>query len=245
MQTLDHRKQAILYCIIQDYLKAAEPVGSQTIAQKYNLGISPATIRHEMAELEEKGFLVQPHHSAGRIPSDKGYRFYVDYLMKLKRLTQKEEQYITDEYRRSERNLEHLLHQTLHILSALSHYTALAFAPENKVHSWGLTNIIRQPEFSQAEKIKRILEVLEQEALLVEIIKEYTVPDSVTIKIGSENKYKEIEECSLIITSYKIHNVPAGALGVLGPTRMVYSKTTTIVESVANALSLMLSEVEV
>ena len=78
---LDERKRLVLRAVIDSYIETAEPVGSRTIARKHDLGVSPATIRNEMADLEETGYLQQPHVSAGRIPSDKGYRFYVDALM--------------------------------------------------------------------------------------------------------------------------------------------------------------------
>ena len=82
---LDERKIKILKAIIQNYLETGEPVGSRTISKGFDLQLSPATIRNEMADLEEMGYIVQPHTSAGRIPSDKGYRFYVDQLMEEKK----------------------------------------------------------------------------------------------------------------------------------------------------------------
>jgi len=87
---LGERKLRILQAIIEDYVMSGEPVGSRTIAKKYNLGISSATIRNEMADLEEMGYLKQPHTSAGRIPSDKAYRLYVDHLMEVRSLTPEE-----------------------------------------------------------------------------------------------------------------------------------------------------------
>ncbi len=87
---MDTRKRRILQAVVDDYVATAEPVGSVTLARKYNLGISPATIRNELADLEEQGYLEQPHASAGRIPSDKGYRFYVDYLAQVEELASEE-----------------------------------------------------------------------------------------------------------------------------------------------------------
>ena len=82
MEMLDDRKKKILQIIIEDYIATAEPVGSRTIARKYNLGISPATIRNEMSDLELLGFLEQPHTSSGRVPSAQAYRYYVDSMVK-------------------------------------------------------------------------------------------------------------------------------------------------------------------
>jgi len=89
---LGRRKLQILQAVIQDYISSGEPVGSRTIAKKYGMGISPATIRNEMSDLEEMGYLQQPHTSAGRIPSDKAYRLYVDKLMETRNLTPDEAQ---------------------------------------------------------------------------------------------------------------------------------------------------------
>jgi len=88
---LDERKIKILAAVVHDYIATAEPIGSRTIARKYRIGISPATIRNEMADLEEQGYLCQPHTSAGRVPSHKGYRYYVDFLMPARKLTDAEQ----------------------------------------------------------------------------------------------------------------------------------------------------------
>lgn len=93
---LDERKKAILKAIIDDYIDTAEPIGSRTLARNHELGLSSATIRNEMADLEILGYLAQPHTSAGRIPSDKGYRIYVDELMGIRKLTASEIQSIKE-----------------------------------------------------------------------------------------------------------------------------------------------------
>ncbi len=94
---LDGRKAYILATVVYEYVATAEPVGSQTLTQKYNLGVSSATVRNEMAELEASGYLVQPHTSAGRIPSDSGYRTYVDHLMQPETLAAEDRRRIRDE----------------------------------------------------------------------------------------------------------------------------------------------------
>ena len=91
---LTERKLKILQAIISDYVKTAEPVGSRTISKKYDLGVSPATVRNEMADLEEMGYLTHPHTSAGRVPSDSAYRLYVNALMEKKELTREEKNVI-------------------------------------------------------------------------------------------------------------------------------------------------------
>src|ERR1700738_3335472 len=109
---LDQRKAFILATVVYEYVATAEPVGSQTLTQKYNLGVSSATIRNEMAELEAGGYLVQPHTSAGRIPSDAGYRTYVDELMTPETLQPEDQRRIRDEFRAASRQLEDVIDQT-------------------------------------------------------------------------------------------------------------------------------------
>lgn len=126
---LDERKISVLHAIIDDYIRSAEPVGSRTIARRYNLGVSSATIRNEMADLEETGYIIQPHISAGRIPSDKGYRFYVDVLMEPSPITDKERQEIYHRVRTKRQEIEVLIQETSKLLALLTNYVAIVVAP--------------------------------------------------------------------------------------------------------------------
>ena len=126
---LDARKLQILQAIINDYIMTAEPVGSRTLAKKYGLGISSATIRNEMSDLEEMGFLEQPHTSAGRVPSDKAYRLYVDKLMQVRSLDEQEAEYIKETYETRILQIEQIIFHTAKILSEITNYTSIAMAP--------------------------------------------------------------------------------------------------------------------
>lgn len=127
---MDERKQQILLAIIKDYVSTAEPVGSRTISRKYDLGVSPATIRNEMADLEEMGFIEQPHTSAGRIPSNLGYRYYVDCLMPHEDLTEEEEVTIRSGYENKVREVGEVLNRTGRMLAGMTNYTALVQTPQ-------------------------------------------------------------------------------------------------------------------
>jgi heat-inducible transcriptional repressor len=129
---LDDRKMSILRAIIDDYIDTAEPIGSRTIARKHELGLSSATIRNEMADLEEMGYLAQPHTSAGRVPSDKGYRLYVDQLMTAKDLTVEEIQSIQSALEVKINEISQLLKQASLIMSKITKYTSMAVTPEMK-----------------------------------------------------------------------------------------------------------------
>ena len=127
---LDDRKQRVLKAIIEDYVASAEPVGSRTLARKYDLGVSPATIRNEMADLEMLGYLEQIHTSSGRIPSSKGYRFYVDGLIPPEPVSDDEKQRIDDWYRRRVRRIEEVFQETARIISQVTHNVSLVLAPQ-------------------------------------------------------------------------------------------------------------------
>jgi heat-inducible transcriptional repressor len=133
---LDKRKAFILATVVYEYINTAEPVGSVTLAQKYNLGVSSATIRNEMAELEASGYLVQPHTSAGRVPSDAGYRTYVDRLMPAESLTKDDSRRIRDQFREASRELGDVIEQTTRLLSGLSGNLAIALAPSRDTHAF-------------------------------------------------------------------------------------------------------------
>lgn len=126
---LDRRKQTLLQTIVVTYVQRAEPVGSQFLASVESLGVRSATIRNELAEMTELGYLRQPHTSAGRIPSDLGYRYYVDHLMTWDRLAPTEARTIRGAQKLSEGDLEQLLQQTCRVLSSLTGYTAMATPP--------------------------------------------------------------------------------------------------------------------
>ena len=129
---LDDRKKLILHAIIDDYISTAEPIGSRSVSKKHELGLSSATIRNEMSDLEDLGYLIQPHTSAGRIPSDKGYRFYVDQLMKACELTVDEINAMKSEMETKINELSQLLRQASATMSRFTKYTSMAATPERK-----------------------------------------------------------------------------------------------------------------
>lgn len=127
---LCERRRSILRAVINDYVETAEPVGSETLARKYDFGVKPATIRNELAAMSELGYLRQPHTSAGRIPSDLGYRFYVDELMPEPHLGPDETAHARRSYDPFESEIEEILQRTCRILSGLTRYTSIATAPQ-------------------------------------------------------------------------------------------------------------------
>lgn len=235
---LDERKKRILEATIRDYLHTAEPVGSRTIWRNYMPDLSPATIRNEMADLEAMGLIIQPHTSSGRVPTDLGYRYYVDHLMKSRQLTVKEDEIIKEGFKGVRCDIDEALHHTLKVLSHLLEYASLVATLDEKsrVYSAGYSNMLKQPEFNDMKFTRQVLETLEEEELMVKIVREYTTEEGITIRIGHENTFKEVKDCSVIMSSYKTKNKVTGGLGVIGPTRMSYAKTAAILKSLSRRL---------
>lgn len=143
---MDQRKKQILKVITDDYIISAEPVGSRTIARKHNLGLSPATIRNEMADLEESGYLEQPHTSAGRVPSEQGYRYYVDALMSLQKLSPQEMDLIYHDLEQHRQGIEAVIHQTSKLLVQMTRYPALVLSPHTEAAVFRHLQLVRLTE---------------------------------------------------------------------------------------------------
>jgi transcriptional regulator of heat shock response len=242
-QDLSERQQKILNAIINEFQRSAEPVGSRSISKNHFPDLSPATIRNEMADLEDEGFITQPHTSAGRIPTDRGYRFYVNHLMRASHPTPREEEQIKHTLSHSQQNLDDILHQTARLLSHALDYTAIVInlGHHRRIYAAGTVNLLHQPEFRNLAHMQKMLQLFEEEELLAEIVDEGATKEEVSVHIGLENKHKIIRDCSLIVSSYEVEHENIGRIGVIGPTRMYYSKTTALVNYVAKELSKVLN----
>lgn len=150
---LSERNKKILEAIIEDYIVTAEPVGSRAVTKRHGLALSPASVRNVMADLEEMGFLASPHTSAGRVPTDKAYRFYVDSLLTVRKIDKPERELIRKQYSAAGRDIGAVLHETSRMLSAVSHYTGIVLAPRFS------STIFRHIEFVKLSG-RRILTIL-------------------------------------------------------------------------------------
>lgn len=177
MAPLDQRKCQVLRFVVEDYVRSAEPVGSRTIARRYALGYSPATIRNDMADLKELGYLDQPHTSAGRVPSDKGYRFYVDRLMARENLSLDEIWRLHEAYRRGVRSVEWLLRETVRLLSEATRYAVVAMGPD--------------PGQERLRSLK-VLPVGEDEALLV-LVTDTDLVHHGLLEIPEDTDFEEVQ----------------------------------------------------
>lgn len=200
---LDERKEWVLQAIIEDYVATAEPVGSRTLARKYRLGVSPATIRNEMADLEEMGYLEQPHTSAGRVPSDKGYRYYVDTLMKTQDLSVEEQQRITDVFSRRLTEVDNVIRETSKLLSLTTRYSSLVVGPRAG------RNVL---------KSARLVPLEDSKALLILVTEAGFVEDQI-IDMPVEVTLMELQRISGLLDKtlrgQSIHTLSRDALSVL------------------------------
>lgn len=139
---LTERKLKILQAIISDYVRSAEPVGSRTLSKRFDLGISPATIRNEMSDLEEMGYLTHPHTSAGRVPSDKAYRLYVNSLMEKQELTPVEKKIIAEKLRADVTEFDETIKHAAKILSEITNLTSFAMTPTQSEDTLRFVNLL-------------------------------------------------------------------------------------------------------
>ncbi|MCL2837647.1 MAG: heat-inducible transcriptional repressor HrcA [Oscillospiraceae bacterium] len=241
---LDERKKLILQAVVEGYINTAEPVGSRSIAKLSPLGLSAATIRNEMGDLEEMGLLEQPHTSAGRVPSQLGYRYYVDSLMQKYRMTAQE----INQFRATlEMKLQEQDGLIRHISKMFSQLTSMPIiasleSDENRKYLEGRANILGFPEYNDIEKAKNILHVFDDEQNFDEALKVIPQSDNVSIIIGNENNIPELRDCSLVVARYNAGKNIAGTIGIIGPTRMDYSKIVSKLEYLTNELSRRLAD---
>jgi heat-inducible transcriptional repressor len=338
-EQLSDRGKRILEAVIEDYIATAEPVGSRSITRSHALALSPATVRNVMSELEEMGLLVSPHTSAGRIPTDKAYRLYVNSILEVKHIARDNREEIQRRCRLAGKDLAQVLHETSRLLSSTSSYMGVVMAPRlaaNVFHQiefvklasrrilaimvsqngtvqnrliqieeeivqedlvrmanylngllQGLTiaqvrerlveemqsekvrydsmmakalslseqtistdgpelflegqaNILEQPEFADAGKMRDIFRAFEKKSLLLDLLDRSMQADGVQIFIGAESHLLKMEGMSLITSTYMTGKDTVGVLGVIGPTRMGYGRVIPIVDYTAKLISRLL-----
>ena len=339
MNSMDERKLRILEAIINDYILTAVPVGSRTISKKYDMGLSSATIRNEMSDLEELGYLDQPHVSAGRIPSAKAYRLYVDELLRTKKLTSSDDDEVRAHFAGRARQMGDVIDHAAQVLSGLTHYTAIVLPPhghEPKVQTiqlvpvssvsalviivtdsgivrdtvirvsdsldsdtlyaisrmltgelrglplseaakhipevsarlrqneevlsgvhdllrnasvgsshvavGGTSNMLSYPEYNDVEKARGFLSLIESRDKLASLMA--TQGGTFTVRIGPETGVPEMQDCSIVTATYSTGTDQAGTIGVIGPTRMQYSRVLSVMSTMGRQLSQLLQNGE-
>ncbi len=343
--SLNERQKDILQAVVNTHIMTASAVGSRTVAKKMGFRLSPASIRNVMADLEEMGYVRQPHTSAGRVPTDGGYRVYVDGLMGIYELALEELSSIDELLEPGVGEIEELMGLATRLLSLLTRYTAVVQTPKvetetvkhlelislsgeklliilitnlgevrkrlvSKPAEWveeeidrlsgflnkefeslsfpsarsllesykkgtseaanarlirlaveilegffsdeaprevflgGMENIFSQPEFQDLERLRPLLRILDEKRQLNELLETFLTGESVpgvAIRIGSENPVDDIRNCSIIVSPYISGGRTLGVVGVIGPTRMQYARTSSLVAVIAQKIGHILT----
>jgi heat-inducible transcriptional repressor len=335
MAQLTERRKLVLALVIHEYIETAQPVGSAHLVERYNLDISPATVRNELSSLTEAGYLRQPHTSAGRVPSEEGYRYFVRQLMGHTDLPAPTKRTITHQFYQAGRNMDRWMRLAASVLAHQSQAASLVTAPHpqrptfkhleliatygrqvlmvavfgggevrqqmlvlaepvpqdrlsdtanylnqickgkdrdgllamigqlsaleadvvkliveemgrfgtvlaGEVYRDGLTNMLGEPEFAEAEVARNALRILEERPLLEDLISRTVLKSGiggVQVLIGGEGTWEELRDCSVILARYGDIGLATGTVGVLGPIRMAYGHTISTVRFVAGLLS--------
>lgn len=238
VRNVDHesRKRAILAATINRYIQDALPVASEDIAKEFAL--SSATIRNIFAEMEEEGYITHPYTSGGRTPTDKGYRYYVDFLISQMELLREEKESIVREYRKEINRLEDILEKTSEVISTITHYASIVSFLEwqGKFLYKGISFILEQPEFQDFNRLKLLINLIEDKRSLLNIINR-DFEEKVRIYIGQELECSQMNNCALVVSRYSIKDRPSGRIAVLGPMRMEYSHIIPALEYVSEILT--------
>jgi len=232
---MDLRKQKILAAIVKEYSETANPAGSKELVEKYNFTESSATIRNEMAELEKQGYIMQPHKSAGRVPTDKGYRFFVNQLMRRFELSEKERRLLKSELVKLQAQHEQLGRSISSLLAQVSGSAAFALLP-NESSATGLSHIIEEPEFTDTKTMKKVVELMENiDETATKLIKKSDL--NAEAIIGGESPVPVPKNLSLVVSNVKMKDGKKGVIGIIGPKRMSYAKNLSIIEYLAKLIS--------
>lgn len=230
MIELTERQTKILKAVIEEFIETALPVGSDTIERKYNLRISPATIRNEMAKLTKAGFLKQVHTSSGRTPTPMGLKFYINNLMKPEAPSLTEEVAVKEKVWDYRNEFEKLLREATRELALRSKMLSLATSDQGDIFSSGAGNILEAPEFYDIDLTKTILSYLDRFDFWFNLIqKAIDSEEPIHILLGEELGLEMFEPCGFIYSHYKA-GPRFGAIGVVGPARVKYSRIIPLVE---------------
>lgn len=218
---INERKELILLTLIKEYIKTAQPISSGFLVKKYKLGISSATARNEMADLEDLGYIFQPHTSAGRIPTEKAYWYYVNNHIKIK-----EEK--RNSFKDLENNLsngEEDLKKIAKAMAEISKNAVFWAFHKNNLYYTGISNLFAQPEFKQSEVVCDVSVVIDRmEEIIADIFD--GLKEGAEVYIGEKNPFGSF--LSVVLLKYK-YNKQVGIVGILGPMRMDYEKNLSLI----------------
>lgn len=235
---MNKRQKQVLSAVIELYTETALPVGSQVLLKKFDFPVSSATLRSDMATLEEEGYLYQPHVSAGRIPTDQGYRMYVEEMMGDKDLSRDDQRRLQKELLMMKAKQVRMGRSTAKLLSALSGNLAVSgMVNKDEFYDFGMKELIEKPEFQEIDELCRLVETLDSLDEKLDGIMLKLKDGETHIFIGSENPVSGIDNCSMIVAPYQNKEGEKGMLAIIGPKRMDYAKNKSLIEYMKKLLS--------
>ena len=237
---ITERQARILAAIVKEYSNSGEPIGSEEIQDKYDFGVSSATIRNEMVALEKSGYIEQPHTSAGRVPTDIGYRYFVSELMKRFEMSLKEQKLLRQQLSELHQEHQEFGKRIARLLAQKTEQAAFALLPE-EASSAGLSNIFQSASFQNTNAGKQDMVEMVQ---FFENIDEYAgkmltkfLSEKPEALIGSEHHLPQISNYSLIVSKVNLPDGKTGLIGIIGPKSMRYDKNISVVDYFSKFLS--------
>ena len=228
---MNDRQKLILSAVVQEYVSTAEPVSSAHIAETCDLGVSPATIRNDMAALEDAGYLRQPHTSSGRVPTENGYRFYLETLRFAKR--RNEVHKALREAIQVSSDPRALMQDIAHALVQLSGETAVMSLDSQWSKTTGVSNLFQKPDFNDVETLRSLSTVVDRfDTTMREVFDQ--VDRDTQVWIGKENPFGK--QVATVMVKYRLPNGAVGVLGLVGPMRMDYHKNMRLLNEVKRLL---------
>jgi heat-inducible transcriptional repressor len=235
---MNDRQEQILSAVVDLYTRTALPVGSQTLLEHSHFPVSSATLRSDMAELEEEGYLYQPHISAGRIPTDAGYRVYVEKMMDEKPLSHRDEEHLRKELLLLRAKHIRLGRTTAKLLSVLSGNLAVSgIVDKDELYDFGMKELMEKPEFQEMDELCRLVETLDSLDEKIDGLMVKLKDGETHIFIGDENPITGINNCSMVVAPYQNREGELGILAIIGPKRMEYARNKSLVEYMKKLLS--------
>lgn len=233
---LTPRQIAIIKAVVEEYTKTAEAVGSVTLEQKYRLGVSPATLRNEMAYLTDKGFLTKEHSSAGRIPSPTAIKLYVNELMQEKELSVAEEVAVREKVWENRLNSTDLLQEATRVLADRTKTLSVAIVDDNNVYHHGYANLFDSAEFYDIDLARQVLSIIDQYTRLSDIFGRGLGSDPIHLLVGDELGYDTLKPISCLFADIQIGD-RRGSIGIIAPFRQSYERNIPLVRYVANLVN--------
>lgn len=223
MASLTERQTKILKAIVEEYINTALPVGSETIEKKYNLNVSPATIRNEMVKLTEEGFLKKAHSSSGRLPTPMALKYYVANLMKEQGLSLTDEVSVKEKIWDYRHELNRFLREMTKELAQRTKELAVTTTDEGDIYTAGMANILDAPEFFDIDLTKALLSHLDEEEFWHELLDRPGLESQIGILLGSDLGDELFEPCGFVYRRFQAGS-RKGIIGVVGPARLNFCR---------------------